>query len=398
MSRSWPRTRLGDVLRVKHGFAFKGAEMASSEVDGPIVVGIGNFDYAGGFRFESTAVKRYLADYADEFRLKAGDVLLAMTCQTPGGEILGIPGTVPDDHNIYLHNQRLGKIEITDESRIDSEFVFQLARGSAFNRYLFATASGSKILHTSPSRIEGFECPLPPLEEQRGIAATLGALDDKIDSNTRMIDVCSQLISAQVGRAILRESDVVPVSDLAKFVNGGAYTKGATGSGRMVVRIKELNSGPGASTVFNDIDVPAEKTAQPGDILMSWSGSLGVYRWFRDEAIINQHIFKVLPVGCPYWLVFDRLQSVIGEFQSIARDKATTMGHIQRRHLETTAVRLPTPPLIDTLNIVLHPLWERIKVAETENQKLESLRDALLPELLSGRIRVPEAAEAVASV
>src|SRR5699024_4774750 len=181
---------------------------------------------------------------------------------------------------------------------------------------------------------------LPSLDEQRAIASTLGALDDKIESNRRIIGLIPRLVRAHVNSAISHSSTFISVSDLATFVNGGAYTKGATGTGRMVIRIAELNSGPGSSTVYNDIKVPDEKIARAGDILMSWSGSLGVYRWYRDEAIINQHIFKVSPTGYPAWLVFDRLDEVMSVFRGVAADKATTMGHIQRGHLISTNVEI----------------------------------------------------------
>ena len=101
---------------------------------------------------------------------------------------------------------------------------------------------------------------------------------------------------------------------------------------------------------------------------MSWSGSLGVYRWFRAEAIINQHIFKVIPTGYPAWLVFDRLDAVMPVFRSVAQDKATTMGHIQRGHLESTTVDVPSATSIARLAEALDPLWERLLLAERENR------------------------------
>lgn len=239
---------------------------------------------------------------------------------------------------------------------------------------------------------------LPPGHVQREIAATLGALDDKIESNRRLVAVSVKLIRLWVTQGLDCGSSTLPVSGLAKFVNGGAYTKGATGSGRMVIRIAELTGGPGGSTVYNDLDVPDDRVARPGDLLMSWSGSLDVHRWVLDEAIINQHIFKVLPDALPPWLVFDRLKMVMPVFQSIARDKATTMGHIQRGHLESTKVPMPSGDAIARLQLELDPLWERVLLTEQESRKLVQLRDVLLPELMSGRIRVPEAEEAVSEV
>jgi type I restriction enzyme S subunit len=368
----------------------------SSDTSLPVVIGIGNFDYAGGFRFDSTTLKRFSGSFPAEYILEPGDVLLAMTCQTAGGEILGIPGTVPADGRTYLHNQRLGKLEIFRTDRVDLRYLYHVARSKPFNQHLFGTASGSKILHTSPGRIEDFNFDLPPHHEQLEIAAMLSVFDEKIESNRLLITLIPLLVHALVVTAIVRGSSTVAVAKLARFTNGGAYTKGASGTGRMVLRIAELNSGPGGSTVYSDIDVPEDKTARAGDILMSWSGSLGVYRWFRDEAIINQHIFKVIPTGYPSWLVFDRLGAVMPVFQGIAQDKTTTMGHIQRGHLESTTVHLPPPAEIERLESALAPLWERLLLAEQANVKLAGLRDALLPELISGRTRTRRAAEALA--
>src|SRR4051794_35517222 len=96
-SRDWSDARLGDYVRIKHGWPFR-SEFFSEELTGrPIVVNIGNFRYTGGFRFESTNVKEYRSDYPKEYELVPGDILLVMTCQTAGGEILGIPARVGQD-------------------------------------------------------------------------------------------------------------------------------------------------------------------------------------------------------------------------------------------------------------------------------------------------------------
>ncbi|MET4781608.1 restriction endonuclease subunit S [Glaciihabitans sp. UYNi722] len=256
--------------------------------------------------------------------------------------------------------------------------------------------SGSVQPMLNRNHIANVEIQIPDVPKQREIAATLSALDNRIGSNRRIVELVPRLVAAHVAKSLSRDSESIPITRLAQFVNGGAYTKGASGAGRMVLRIAELNSGPGNSTVYNDIEVPDEKTARAGDLLMSWSGTLGVYRWFRHEAIINQHIFKVIPTGFPGWLVFDRLEAAMPVFRGIAKDKATTMGHIQRGHLESTTVSIPLPEEIERLDAALGPLWERLLLTERENVKLAALRDALLPLLLSGRIHVPEAEEVLA--
>jgi type I restriction enzyme S subunit len=187
---------------------------------------------------------------------------------------------------------------------------------------------------------------------------------------------------------IPREWSLGSVAVLARYVNGKNFTRGASGSGRMVVRIAELNSGPGASTIYSDVLAPQENIVRPGDLLFSWSGSLGVYRWFGDEALVNQHIFKVICERFPQWFVHQHLLDALPFFQGVAADKATTMGHIKRDHLRRVPVPLPSRDVLEAAGRVIEPLYQRILRNERESLTLASMRDALLPKLMSGEIRL----------
>jgi type I restriction enzyme S subunit len=161
-----------------------------------IVVNIGNFRYSGGFRFQETTVREYRGDYPKEFELKPSDILLVMTCQTAGGEILGIPARVPDDGRSYLHNQRLGKVQVTRPDLVDQNYLYWVFLSGEFNRELFLSATGSKILHTAPTRIENFKFRRPPLEEQRAIAHMLDSVEQKLDLNRLMNETLERISRA----------------------------------------------------------------------------------------------------------------------------------------------------------------------------------------------------------
>lgn len=188
---------LGNGCSIKHGFAFKGSLMTAAGGDElPIVVNIVNFQYTGGFRFDTTKIQRYTGGYPDEFVLSPGDILSVMTCQTPKGEILGVPGRIPNDGRTYLHNQRMGLARVRDTRLIDPGFLYYLFLSPGFNQHLFATATGAKILHTAPSRIESYRFARPPLDTQRRIAAILAAYDDLIENNTRRIAILEEMAQA----------------------------------------------------------------------------------------------------------------------------------------------------------------------------------------------------------
>jgi type I restriction enzyme S subunit len=276
----------------------------------------------------------------------------------------------------------------------------------------------------------------PDLPVQLRIAEVLGTLDDKIELNRRMNRTLEQMaaaifkawfvdfepVKAKAAGATrfptmpqpvfdalpteLTDSPLGPIpkgwevktiADLARFVNGKAFTKHATGTGRMIIRIAELNSGSGGSTKYSDIETDQDFTAYPDDILFSWSGSLGVYRWHRPDAIINQHIFKVVPNDLPKWFVYYALLEALPYFRMIAAGKATTMGHIQRHHLSDVELASPPQPILDGAS-AMDPLYRKVHGNELESQTLTALRDTLLPKLLSGEIRVGVAEKLVEEV
>ena len=382
--------RLGDVVRIKHGFAFSGmAETTDTSL--PVVLGIGNFDYAGGFRLGSTTLKRYGGDYPKEYELKPGDVLLAMTCQTSGGEILGVPGVIPDDEDLHLHNQRLGKVEVLDPARVLLPFIFQLCRWSAFNRHLFDTASGSKILHTSPGRIEDFEFGLPPLEEQRTIAATLGALDDKIESNRHIVATTRELARSYFARfpkESVRASAVLrpilggtPKRDEPELWDGNipwASAKDiARSEGGFVLQTLESVTAAG-------VDSSATKVMPSGTVIITARGTVGALARLARPMAFNQSCYALQSDSVEPSVLLIALEAAVSRIQDSGHGSVfntvnmSTFDHIQ---LDLPVVTDAEYTLRDLSSVVLQRLEE---VA-----RLTALRNALLPELLSGRIRVP---------
>lgn len=243
------------------------------------------------------------------------------------------------------------------------------------------------------SDAHALEIHLPPLSEQIGIAKVLGALDDKIVANQTSISKIDEILRALWQKELSLSNINVPLSSLASFINGKAFTKGASGTGRVVVRIAEMNSGIGGKTVFSDFDADPDNEVNPGDLLFSWSGTLMTKRWPYDQAIVNQHIFKVVPNGqLDLWALRQAIDAQLEYFQMIAAGKATTMGHIKRGDLDRE-VEVPAQMSEET-NQLGNSLWGLATSLEIQNLQLTRTRDELLPLLMSGRITVGEAEDA----
>ncbi len=423
----WTPSRLGDLVEIKHGWPFKSEFFHEDCRTGlPIVVSVGNFRYTGGFRFAETAVKEYRSSYPKEYELTPGDMLLIMTCQTAGGEILGVPARVPNDGRIYLHNQRLGKVVTRRGAMVAPDFLYWLFRWQEFNRELVTSASGTKILHTAPSRIEAFRFDLPSREEQRAIAHILGTLDDKIELNRRMNETLEAMARAlfkswfvdfdpvrakadgrdpglpkhfadlfpdsfedsELGE-IPRGWEVKPLDEMARFLNGLALQKYPPIGERSlpVIKIAQLRAGTIEGADRASADLEPAYVVQNGDILFSWSGSLECVLWAAGPGALNQHLFKVTSDEYPKWLCFLGIHYHLEDFRHIAAGKATTMGHIQRHHLSDAKLAIPSPALLTALDVIFSPIVESTWRRTVEARTLAVLRDALLPRLISGELR-----------
>lgn len=336
--------------------------------------------------------------------VQPGDVLLNITGD---GETIARCCVVPTDVLPARVNQHV--VIIRTRPGLEPQYLQRYLSHPRIRQYMLSHNSGGSRRAITKGHVEGFKVVVPPPPEQRAIAAVLGALDDKISCNSRRVRLADELWFAEFSR-VLNGWDTaidshlpagwsrVPLSSLARFVNGRNFTKDATGTGRMVVRIAELNSGPGGATVYSDIDVHDDHIARSGDLLFAWSGSLTVKRWHLQEAIVNQHIFKVIPNSAtPPWIVHGYLLRLLPWFRQIAADKATTMGHIQRRHLDERVV-VPDTTTLHKLNSRCAPVWNSSLAAQRESLVLADLRNTLLPRLLSGELRVRKAEELVEAV
>jgi type I restriction enzyme, S subunit len=426
--------RLGELVEIKHGWPFK-SDLCSDVLTGrPIVVNTGNFRYTGGFRFEETKIREYRGEYPLEYELPPGAILVIMTCQTPNGEILGVPARVPKDGKIYLHNQRLGRVVLKGSHMADYSYLYWIFLSPDFNHELFLSASGTKILHTAPSRIEAVQIKLPPLSEQQAIAAVFDALDDKIELNRRMNETLEAIARALFrdwfvdfgptyskleGRQPYLAPDlwslfpdvidneekplgwsVLPLDEMADFLNGLALQKfPGTGHGDLpVIKIAELRAGVTANSDWASNAVPKDYIVDDGDILFAWSGSLIQRIWTGGRGALNQHLFKVSSTRFPKWLHYFWVDHHLRDFQAIAASKATTMGHIQRHHLSEAETVIGDEPVMKAADALIAPLFERLITNDLESRTLAQTRDLLLPKLLSGEIRVKDAEKFLAEV
>ena len=142
------------------------------------------------------------------------------------------------------------------------------------------------------------------------------------------------------------------LGDLATYINGYAFKPADWGdTGLPIIRIQDLT---GNSYQLNRYDggYPERIEVNDGDVLISWSASLGVYVWQRGKALLNQHIFKVvfdkLPVNKDYFVF--AVEHKLAEMES--KTHGATMKHIVKKDFDGTTI--PYPPIEKQAEIADH--------------------------------------------
>ena len=154
------------------------------------------------------------------------------------------------------------------------------------------------------------------------------------------------------------------------------------------VPIREMRQGVSNSSDKASTEIHEKYIIEDGDILFSWSGSLEVIIWCNGKGALNQHLFKVSSNKYSKWFYYFWTKHYLPIYQSIASDKATTMGHIQRKHLTESLINVPNSESLKKGNEILMPLIEKIINNSVQICTLTHLRDALLPKLMSGKIKI----------
>lgn len=312
----------------------------------------------------------------------------------------------------------------------DSEFFYYLLKNNV--DYIQGMSSGSTFAEISGSQVKALEFKIPSLDVQKRIAGILGALDDRIDVLRRENVVLEQMAQAVfqswfVDFDIVRakaagtpESEVcekyhitpelyalfpsaltpdnLPLGwekkslpEIATYLNGLPLQKFPPKNEDEflpVIKIAELKarSVVGADKASTDID--SKYIIDDGDVIFSWSGSLAVDIWCCGKGALNQHLFKVFSNYYPKWFYYLWTRKYLFQFQQIAAGKATTMGHIQRSHLEEAKANVPSEKILTAADKIISPLIEKIIDNRKQIRTLEQTRDALLPKLMNGEIEV----------
>lgn len=446
MSFEWSECSLGDLIDIKHGFAFSG-DYISKNQGKFVLVTPGNFEIGGGFK-EGSA-KYFHGQYPEEYVFSPGDLVVTMTDLSKTADTLGYSAKIPGEKGkTYLHNQRVGRVS-SKSSDAELDFLYWVMRHTDYRRWVLSTATGSTVKHTSPSRILDYSFLLPPIQEQKAIAHILGTLDYKIELNRKTNETLEAMAKALFkswfvdfdpvrakaeGRPTglpAEISDLFPDSfedselgeipcgwrvaelgDCSLDIESGRRPKGGIDKNLAfgIPSIGAESISPIGQFDFSKtkwVDAAFAQSAGRGWIqnydvaLYKDGGKPGEFRprtalygdgFPFEKAMVNEHVFllRSSQLGQPYLYCLFNSDLVLAQIIHKGSSKGAQPG-LNQDEVRTSFFVKPDKSLLDVFSLTIESSIRKQLLLGKECQVLSQLRDALLPKLISGEIRIPDA-------
>lgn len=286
---------------------------------------------------------------------------------------------------------------VTDFKGNDPRWVYYVLDSIDFTGY----NSGSAQPSLNRNYLAAIPFPLTHIDEQKRIAAALGALDDKIESNSNQIGIMSLLAEA-VGQI---ESENLPLTELSNMAILKRKASPISSFSGKSVHHYSLPAYDNSESPVREMadDIKSNKIVLDGpSILVSRLNPRTKRTWWvnpsPDTVSLSSTEFAILSTSNGTDLTAVWLAVADNEFQERMRASVTGTSGSHQRVSPTTLMGLKVPDFrhasAESLQVV-STLLDRSDTLKNENQRLAALRDALLPELLSGRIRTTEIEDTV---
>lgn len=411
----WRTVRLEDIaanekssITKPYGSAILKGDYVDSGV--PVVRGV-NLAQGRFHDADFVFITEDLADTMPGSRLRPGD--LVFTHRGSVGQVSMIPRHPRYDRYAVSTSQVKARL---DPAVALPEFYYYWFRSPRGQHAILQCAStvGVPGIAQPVATVKSLEVPLPPLSEQHGIAAALGVLDDKIESNRRVVSLLEQRLLLEFEKVKAAGSIVrTPLSEVAKLTKGVSYKSVDLQPSRTsLVTLKSFDRRGGYKSEGLKQYVGKYKPEQvivPGEVVVAQTdltqGAEVVGRAVRVPADDSADMLVAsldLVIVRSEQVSRDYLLGVLSDanFREHCRSRTsgTTVLHLAADAIPSYEAPIAAPQKQAAFSETSRIHLELIDCRNRESERLTALRDELLLELLAGRIRVPEAQEAVAEV
>lgn len=364
----------------------------------PVVRGANLRTHVANFE-DAVFVSDQKADSLTRCLARPGDI--AVTQRGTLGQVARLNSEFPR----YLISQSQMAVSV-DGSVVLPEFLLLAMRTPAFHRQITDEAIATGVPHLNLGILGRLQVPRPSLAEQRAIAEVLGALDDKIESDRRAAIASDAAWVHQAGR-LMADSEPVGVGELVTRqvlgVDDGFRAKNDQlgREGPVFLRAGNL-TGVGLSLEGADrvqpgiVDPASPKCARPWDTAFTSKGTVGRFTLVTPETEACVYSPQVCvwrslderllsPLFLHAWMLGPRFRAQV----DAVKGQTDMADYVSLRDQRAMLFDLPPEQVQHEFTHFADPLARHAAAMRKESRTLAALRDALLPKLVSGKIRVP---------
>ena len=399
----WKEVRLGDVVEIVNGFAFKSKVFT---LEGIPVIKIKNIKAGKVILNDLDYIST--SDINPKYtKIRSSDILITMT----GNRMDGSPETWVGKVSLFRHqgdfylNQRVSALRLIDDS-VDNNFLsYYLSSWQSQLYFALNSNSSGGQANITPAVVQEYRLMVPELETQRSIASILSSLDRKIELNNKINADLEEMAQAIFKNWFV---DFEPFKD-GKFVDSelGMIPEGWKVGGLFdIAEIFDKKRKPLSGNVREKMDkiYPYYGATSCMDYVDDYIFD-GIYTLIgEDGSVVKEN-------GLPYMqYVWGKMwvnnhahilqgkngysTEMIHALLSITNIKFLVTGAVQAKlsqgNMQKILVAIPPKNVLDEIRPVIDNLYSKIRINTDENSRLSLLRDTLLPRLMSGELEVPE--------
>jgi type I restriction enzyme S subunit len=434
MNSAWQEVELQDIANFQNGYAFKSDEYVPCSSNGKEVLRMGYIQRGGGFKEDGKPVYAPLSSRGNDrrYELDEGDIVIAMTDMKDRVAILGNCARIPSS-NRFLLNQRVGKIRSKNNKVANQHFLYYYMNSPSQVHQLRSMANrGVQVNLTTASIIESLVF-LPPIQHQEAIAHILGTLDDKIELNRKTNETLEAMAKA-LFKSWFVDFDPVRAKAEGRPTGLPAEISDLFPDSFEDSKLGEIPSGWRDGEIQDVADLNPENWGsrnQPikiryldlASVKYGRTDNLEEYEW-EDAPSRARRILKkgdtvvgtVRPGNGSYCLIGEdgitgstgfavlrpkaRVDDAFVYLGSCSKDNIDRLAHladggaypaVRPELVAQTPVVIPSRQVLDHFSSYVSPLFANAGERERESKVLCHLRDTLLPKLISGEFRIPDA-------
>lgn len=408
VSMEWKEVRLGDVIDYKKGFAFKSSMYKST---GTYIVRVSDTTANSVDVSLCNCISPELAHQYTDYSLKTKDIIIATVGSWPTNpaSIVGKVVRVPESANNALLNQNA--VRIRSNGIVDSDYLYYLLKEEHFSKYLVGTAQGSANQASITLKdIFGYSFSAPSeIKDQHRIASILSSLDRKIELNNKINADLAEMAQAifknwfvdfepfKDGKFVDSELGMIPEGwKVVVFDNILKVTTTKTGK-EGIPEYSVTNTGihPRDEKFTKNLSKSSAKNKliRKGNLVFGMSREILNWGIMKEEvggvsSAYNVYIVDEKIVSTTYLECF--IAQRMDYFADLIKPASREGQGVDKALLMKKIICIPPSEVLDVFLEKYNSIMHLTEIRNQENSRLSTLRDTLLPRLMSGELEVPE--------